>query len=552
MRVGWLMESGPPSSGPGSQKMRVWRGKANQPIAPRQRSHPLVGGNLPRDSCVSQSNRKPLANFLRNRAEPAVRLWVECECSYIVFMLDVATTVNGTIWPGIPGPFASQLLAMQCQFEATQWLEPEVLLQRQTRQLSRLIKHAYDTSPFYRDRLESVGLSPSNIRGPQEWQRIPLLTRVDLQVHFDQIRSNQVPPEHGPQSELFTSGSTGRPVRVVGTGVTQLFWNCCTLRDHLWHRRGDGGVLAAIRSFAGDAAKAPDGASAPDWGAATRGLVNTGASHSLNIHSTIGEQAAWLQRIQPDYLLTYPSNLLALIEDSQAHGWRLPRLRQARTFGELLEPRVRKACQAAWGIKVVDMYSSQEVGYIALQCPDSDRYHVQSENVLVEVLDDAGRPCSPGQIGRVVVTAMHNFALPLLRYDIGDFAEVAPRCSCGRGLPALERIVGRQRNMLQLPNGERRWPSIELANTGEIADFPPIHQFQLIQRSLTSLELLLVAARPLTPAEEQKLRGWVLAAAGYPFDVTIRYVDSIPRSSQGKFEDFRSELDPIAGSERHG
>jgi phenylacetate-CoA ligase len=198
------------------------------------------------------------------------------------------------------------------------------------------------------------------------------------------------------------------------------------------------------------------------------------------------------------------------------------------------------------------MYSSQEVGYIALQCPDSDRYHVQAENVLVEILDDAGQPCPTGQIGRVVVTALHNFALPLLRYDIGDFAEPAPRCVCGRGLPALERIVGRQRNMLRLPSGERRWPSIELANTSAVTDFPPIHQFQLIQRSLKSLELLLVALRPLTPAEEEKLRGWVLAAAGYPFEVAIRYVDSIPRGAQGKFEDFRSELEPAAGSEAHG
>jgi len=441
---------------------------------------------------------------------------------------------------------------MQCQFGSTEWLEPEVLLERQSRQLGRLIQHAYDTSSFYRGRLDSVGLSPANIRGPAQWRRIPLLTRADLQVHFAEIRSHRVPPEHGPQSELFTSGSTGRPVLVIGTGVTQLFWNCCTLRDHLWHRRADSAVLAAIRSFAGDTAKAPEGISAPDWGTATHGLVNTGPSHSLSIHSTIGEQAAWLQRIQPDYLLTYPSNLLALIEDSQVRGWRLDRLREARTFGELLEPRVRQACRAAWGVKIVDMYSSQEVGYIALQCPESDRYHVQAENVLVEILDDAGQPCPPGQIGRVIVTALHNFALPLLRYDIGDFAELAPRCSCGRGLPTLERIVGRQRNMLRLPGGERRWPSIELANTSDIADFPPIHQFQLIQHSLKSLELLLVALRPLTPPEEEKLRGWVLAAVGYPFEVAIRYVDSIPRSAQGKFEDFRSELEPAAGSEAHG
>ena len=85
-------------------------------------------------------------------------------------MLDVKTTVNGTIWPGIPGPFPSQLLAMQCQFESIQWLSSEEILARQSRQLSRLLAHAFDTTTFYRRRLEAVGLSPDAVHGPDEWR----------------------------------------------------------------------------------------------------------------------------------------------------------------------------------------------------------------------------------------------------------------------------------------------------------------------------------------------------------------------------------------------
>lgn len=458
-------------------------------------------------------------------------------------MLDVTTTVNGTLWPGIPGPFASQLLAMQCQFESTQWLSAEELLEKQSLQLGRLLAHAYDTTTFYRRRLDGVGLTPDRVRGRDEWLQIPLLTRADMQQHHAEILSRAVPEAHGPHSQLFTSGSTGRPVAVVGTGLTQLFWNCCTLRDHLWHRRVPGATLAAIRSLAGDAGKAPEGLSAPDWGPSTRGIVNTGQSYTLNIHSTVDEQADWLLRRDPDYLLTYPSNLLALLQHSRAKGWRLSRLQGARTFGELLEPQVRRTCQSVWGVDVVDMYSSQEVGYIALECPECDEYHVQSENVLVEVLDEAGRLCEPGQVGRVVVTALHNFALPLLRYDIGDYAEVGGPCACGRGLPVLRRIMGRQRNMAILPDGSRRWPAIELAESEDLSNFPPIHQFQLIQRTTTCMEMLLVALRPLTVTDEELLRGWITSAVGHPFDVSFRYVDAIPRSPLGKFEDFRCEIE---------
>lgn len=457
-------------------------------------------------------------------------------------MLDVPSTVNGNVWPGIPGPFVSQLLAMQCQFEAMQWLTADEILARQTRQLGRLLAHAYDTSPFYRQRLDAAGLPPEAIEGPDQWRRIPLLTRADLQQHHEQVLSRAVPDEHGPRSQMFTSGSTGRPVMVVGTGVTQLFWNCCTLRDHLWHRRIAGGTLAAIRSLPGDAGQPPDGISAEDWGAATRGIVRTGAAHSLTIQSTVDQQAEWLQRRDPDYLLTYPSNVVALAQHSQKHGWRLPKLREVRTFGELVEPQVRRICRSQWGVPLVDMYSSQEVGYIALQCPESENYHVQCENVLVEVLDDEGRSCDPGQIGRVVVTALHNLAMPMIRYEIGDYAEPGEPCKCGRGLLVLRRILGRQRNMAILPGGQRRWPSVELADTADAADFPPIHQFQLIQRTLDLLEMLLVVHRPLTTTEEQRLRGWITTAVGHPFEIRLTYVESIARSPLGKFEEFRCEV----------
>ncbi len=460
--------------------------------------------------------------------------------------LDVRTTVNGTIWPGIPGPFVSQLLAMQAQFEAAQWLSSAEILARQMPQLGRLLAHAYDTTAFYRRRLDAVGLSPEQVRGPDQWRRLPLLTRADMQQHQSELISCAVPDAHGPHSQLFTSGSTGRPVMVIGTGVTQLFWNCCTLRDHLWHRRAPGGTLAAIRSLPAGQAPAPDGVTAEDWGPATRGIVHTGPSHTLNISSTVDEQAVWLQQRAPDYLLTYPSNLAALIQHSQAHGWRLPSLREARTFGELLDPRVRRACRRAWNVAVVDMYSSQEVGYIALQCPETENYHVQAENVLVEVVDEQGRACEPGEVGRVVVTALHNFATPLVRYDIGDYAEVGEACPCGRGLPTLRRIMGRARNMAVLPDGRRRWPAVELAGTTDLAEFPPIHQFQLVQRNLSLMEMLLVVHRRLTAMEEDRLRGWVITAVGHPFEVKFIYVDAIPRSPLGKFEDFRCEVETPA------
>jgi len=181
----------------------------------------------------------------------------------------------------------------------------------------------------------------------------------------------------------------------------------------------------------------PDGGCSPDWGRSPGGLFRTGPAVGVNILTPIDQQAEWLARQNPDYLQTHPTVAHRLAEHCQANAIRLPKLKQVETISEILRQGTREAVRAAWGVPVVDMYSTREAGYLALQCPDHEHYHVQAESALVEVLNAAGHPCRAGETGRVYVTPLHNFAMPLIRYDIGDFAEVGPPCPCGRGLPVL-------------------------------------------------------------------------------------------------------------------
>jgi phenylacetate-CoA ligase len=162
---------------------------------------------------------------------------------------------------------------------------------------------------------------------------------------------------------------------------------------------------------------------------------------------------------------------------------------------------------------------------------------VQSESLVVEILDPQGRACAPGTVGRVVVSTLHNFAMPLLRYDIGDYAEAGAPCPCGRGLPTLARILGRQRNMLVLPNGERRWPLSGFRKYREIA---PIRQYQIVQHAPAELEARFVAERALSAGEEQRLGAAIREAMGYPFEIAFTRLESFP---PGKFEDFISLID---------
>ena len=338
--------------------------------------------------------------------------------------------------------------------------------------------------------------------------------------------------QHGGASLMHTSGSTGAPVSVLRTALDGLFWKAFTLREHVWHRRDLGAKLSAIRQGVSED-------ESDNWGAATEGIIRTGPASTLPVSRDIETQVHWIERQQPAYLLSHPSNLAALAEHCIEQGIRMPYLREARTRGEALPADLHALCRKAWGIPVVDMYSSNECGYIALQCPQTSHYHVMAESLLVEVIDDEGRACAPGQTGRIVVSTLHNFAMPLIRYEIGDLAEVGAPCSCGRGLPVMTRILGRQRNMLRLANGKRFWPSFGLRGLSRELG---LRQHQLVQKSFDRIEARLVVDVPLDAAQEERLRKQLLSCVPAGFEVAFSYCAEIPRSAGGKYEDFISEV----------
>lgn len=452
----------------------------------------------------------------------------------------LVSSVTGIEWPALPGTAGTLTLAVLGQLEDSQWWPEDRLRAMQSHQVGHLLDHAFRSVPYYRKRLRAAGFQEGRPVTPELWARIPLLTRRDLQQSRRDLDSQQLPKGHGPSHEITTSGSTGMPVTVLGTAVTRFFWTIFTVRDCLWHKRDVTASIASIRNVKSGGAAYPDGIERPDWGPTFKPLFATGTGALLNIATPVEQQIEWLTRRKAGYLVTFPSNLEALLDHSEAAGITLPGLLGIQTLAEVLPPRVREACRRVWNVPVADVYSSEELGNIALQCPDHEHHHVQAENVLVEVLDDAGRGCAPGQVGKVVVTQLHNFATPMIRYDIGDYAEVGGPCPCGRGLPVLKHIMGRVRNMLTLPSGERLWPSF--GDTG-YTDIAPIRQFQFVQKTPGDLEMRLVADRPLTASEEEQLKNLVDSRMGHPFALTLTYHDEIARSAGGKFEDFKSEID---------
>jgi phenylacetate-CoA ligase len=424
----------------------------------------------------------------------------------------------------------AQAQALQFQLQQSEWWPAERLLRAQLRQAANLLAHAKAEVPYYANRL--VGIPTGRNLTLAQFRQIPLLTRNHIQDAGKAMIARHLPEGHGRVFAVRSSGSTGRPIEVCGSDLTALFFHATTLRGLLWHNCDLRAKNVDIRSGLPQA-KAPRRlrwAPVPDNGPSVR----------IDIAMSIADIFEALMAEDPVYLQTHPATLVALVERSREVGRKPQRLRQARVFGEALAPDMRTIIESEWDIPVVESYSAMELATIALQCPESTALHVQAENVLVEVLAENGEACAPGETGRVVITALRNYATPLIRYQIGDYGVVGEPCACGRGLPVLSRIMGRERNLILLPNGERIFPANWVRSFMEIGD---IRQFQFIQKSRLHLELGLVAPQALSDGQTASVRELVADRFGGEFFLDITYHDEIPRAANGKFEEFRCEVE---------
>ncbi len=434
----------------------------------------------------------------------------------------MSSSVHGIVFPAVPNTTPAAIMAIADELAMTQWMPPDQLAVGQQRQRDLIVAHAAASVPHY------AGIDP------RDWSSVPLMSREAITGAGAALLSRAYPSTHGAAPEVMTSRTSGQPVRVRGTEVISTLHAAITLRDHRWHDRDLSAHLAAIR-YTGGGAAPPDGLRSRGWGPATSPLFPDAPMSVLSVASTTDEQLAWLVRANPTYLLTYPSALHALLRAIATANVTLPALREIRTISEVLTPGTRGLCRDVLDVPIVDAYSAQEVGYIALQCPDHEHYHVQAERLFVEILRDDGTPCDPGETGRVVVTDLHNFATPILRYEIGDYAEVGRACPCGRGLPVLNRIIGRRRNMMVYPDGRTAWPVFTVA-CREAARY---RDLQLIQISRDRLRARVL---PDGDLDRDALIAALHASLGFPFQVEIELVTEIERTPAGKLEEFVSQV----------
>jgi phenylacetate-CoA ligase len=428
--------------------------------------------------------------------------------------------------------------------EQTQWLARREIEHLQLVQLRSLLGHCIKNVPYYRRLFAAHGITPDAIQTMQDVRRIPILERRTYREQYSQITAGSLPEGMREAGKAYTSGTSGVPIEVLQTNIVHLWWQACLLRDHLWCGIDPRGKLASIRATAksgAELARLMEGVSMTQWSRVLVETIETGPAHFMDIHQHPARQLEWLRRVDPNYLLSFPSNLEFLSGLIMQEGVRLPGLRAIQAISETLSDEARQRIERAFGVPVSNTYSCSEAGYVASPCPDGPGFHVHAENVIVEVLDRDGQPCEPGQTGRVVLTTLQNLLCPFIRYAIDDEAEMGPeRCSCGRGLPLLNRIIGKERPILRLPDGRVKHSSALTIGLWRAGGF---HQFQVCQRQLDHVIVRVIPDRTWTSEHPSRIEAAVHEFFEGPLRVDVETLDHFELPRSGKLLAVVNELE---------
>lgn len=413
--------------------------------------------------------------------------------------------------------------------EQTQWLTLEQLQAQQEKDLKKIVRHHAAHNTWFKQRLKSQGLVAGKVWTLEGLKKLKPFAKRDIQEAKDTFITTVIPPDHGPVGTSQTSGSTGEPVTIYKTEHNMVYWNAHVIRDHRWYGRDYTGKMSSVRATVRKLVE-----QAPSWGGPAAMLYGTGLAQGIPVSTDIDQQIDLLVKFQPNIIIVHAGVLTGLIAEWERTGYPLTELKHIKNVGDTVHDSLRDRVRNLTGLEIEDNYSSSEVGTIAIQCPASGLFHVMSENLIVEILDEAGNACSPGQVGRVVITDLQNAATPIIRYDIGDYAEVGVPCTCGRHLPTLKRILGRERGLFVRADGSRFWPT---AGQRRIEEVVVMRQWQMIQHSLTDIEYRMVTDLPLTEEQLSKLTEIVNDNLGFTNEVRIvNYQGTLPLFN-GKYEE---------------
>lgn len=433
------------------------------------------------------------------------------------------------------------------ELQNAQWLPGDELQRRSAIRLSQLLRHAAENVPFYREAYRRRSLSPTALSSTEDLRVLPVMTKTAYRdgAAGDFVADN-VPAFR--RQERATSGSTGQPFAfAIDRQAAPVIF-----ASHLFYDSWfDLGPFDRYIRIVSPPAASPGLPPETPLGFRLRQAIS---ARLQRLYEARTQQRIWvwgvdearadeiwhrLEAFRPAYVMGYTSTLAELADVLTRRRRRLPRpLRAVVAIGETLSAPRKRAIERYFAAPIVNRYGLREFGsWSAQSCTASaDRFHVNTELVVCEVVREDGSPAEPGEVGRVVLTDLFNYARPFIRYDTGDLGAIDPvPCSCGRKFPLLGPIEGRSTECVRTPSGKMIPPTV-LGHYLFVYNSNPdaVRHYQLVQTGPRDARLLVVPGAGWNAATAERLQSNLAGLLGEDMQATIESVSEIPLERSGK------------------
>ena len=418
-----------------------------------------------------------------------------------------------------------------------QWSSFQELQARNEARLRSLLKHASENVPFYQElRFQR-----------DEFDAFPILAKADYRQHeLEKFCAVNVDPELRINRK--TSGSTGQPFQFsLDRRALPIIFASHVFYDS-WHGLEPFDPYVRIVSPVPSPIQLPSTASA---GVRLKALLTSRlqrlyekyTQEKIFVWEIDSQRAAgvWrrLEKFRPKFVMGYTSSLATLADALLRNNLRLSRpVQGVITIAETLTPNRKRLIEEYFGAPIINRYGLREFGsWSAQSCRESpDQFHINTELVVCEILRPDGTACAPGERGRVVLTDLHNFARPFIRYDTGDLAVAgSEKCACGRGFPLLGAIEGRSLECLRTPSGAEISPTVLGHFLFVYHDYvEAVRHYQLLQERADQVRLVIVPGPGWNDERCGRLQVDLTALLGSEMKVEIQTVSEIPAEKSGK------------------
>ncbi len=403
------------------------------------------------------------------------------------------------------------------------------------KRLRKVIRYAYEFVPFYRQRFKDAGIDVNAIRGFEDLHKLPIVTKEQLK---QQPPQQTVSKEYNIETlkKVRTSGSTGTPLQVYITPGEDAWRKAIYMRANIncGQKPRDRWVILTAPHHFGDTTP-------------LQRKIGIYAQNCISLFETTDKKISQIEKAKPDILDGYSSSLVLLAKEVKHRG--LKSINPRLMFGnaELISLESRRFIEEVFGAPYCDQFGCAEIDRSAWQCLERGGYHMDVDSVITEFLDSKGEPVNVGEDGEVTYTSLFNYAMPLIRYSIGDVGVPSDDvCPCGVVLPLMKIVEGRKDSFLTLPNNRIVSPFAINLEASTFRYFASVDQYHIRQRSIDSIEVYLKlnssATNPeLIASEFEALLKNFLSVAD-EVKVTTRFIDKLEFSSGGKLTSITSDI----------